>query len=785
MNATSAPLSRFTPSLMPHAQLERLFVARERTLDAIIARIRTAADSTSRNHTLLVGPRGAGKTHLIALAYHRASALRADGLPIQVSWLPEDAWTIVSYRHLLTSIVDRLEPPIESPTPRGTDELEALIASRAESGGPIIVFVENLDQILAAIGNHGQQQLRHLLQSTRAVLLVATSTRLARNLSDQNAPFYGFFTTTRLEPLTVEQAASMLTRIAQEHGDEALAAYLETPEGLARLRTITHLAGGQPRMWAILAAALTVDRLGELVELLLTRFDDLTPYYQEQLGRLSPHQRLIVAELAEADRPLNVRTLAERLEIDQRSLAKTIVDLVDRGWVEPTASQIASLLDKRRTYYELAEPLARISFQLKDARGEPLRVIVDFLKNWFDPDELDAGASEVGLLEYVAMATRGHDSDPVVAVTRRLHRLPLTRCPAVELLAEIDDALAALHDDDGDLFLRLPTPARAALEQRMASPDDDIPSVRLEIHRAAQDEFGDVPHPSTPAWITRAEQLVESAPASNTTEAQRVLAVWLQKAWRFTDAEAVLAAVAESIGPDHPRLLQSRDLLASAYDSAGDVVRPIPLFEQTLADRERVLGPDHPSTLTSRNNLASAYESAGELARAIPLAEQTLADSERVLGPDHPSTLTSRNNLAGAYHSAGDLARAIPLFEQTLADRERVLGPDHPGTLASRNNLAAAYESAGDLVRAIPLAEQTLADSERVLGPDHPGTLTSRNNLAYAYEAAADLGRAIPLAEQTLADSERVLGPDHPSTLTSRRNLARARGADDNRSDAT
>ncbi|WP_346132496.1 tetratricopeptide repeat protein [Lentzea roselyniae] len=35
--------------------------------------------------------------------------------------------------------------------------------------------------------------------------------------------------------------------------------------------------------------------------------------------------------------------------------------------------------------------------------------------------------------------------------------------------------------------------------------------------------------------------------------------------------------------------------------------------------------------LISRNNLASAYESAGDLGRAIPLYEATLTDCERVL----------------------------------------------------------------------------------------------------------------------------------------------------------
>ncbi|WP_432705907.1 tetratricopeptide repeat protein [Actinoallomurus iriomotensis] len=50
--------------------------------------------------------------------------------------------------------------------------------------------------------------------------------------------------------------------------------------------------------------------------------------------------------------------------------------------------------------------------------------------------------------------------------------------------------------------------------------------------------------------------------------------------------------------------------------------------------------------MTSRNNLAYAYESAGDLGRAISLYEQALADCERVLGASHSATKTVRGNLA-------------------------------------------------------------------------------------------------------------------------------------------
>jgi len=47
-------------------------------------------------------------------------------------------------------------------------------------------------------------------------------------------------------------------------------------------------------------------------------------------------------------------------------------------------------------------------------------------------------------------------------------------------------------------------------------------------------------------------------------------------------------------------------------------------------------GPEHPETLSSRNNLATARRGAGRTDEAITLFEQTLADRERLLGSDHP-----------------------------------------------------------------------------------------------------------------------------------------------------
>jgi tetratricopeptide (TPR) repeat protein len=70
------------------------------------------------------------------------------------------------------------------------------------------------------------------------------------------------------------------------------------------------------------------------------------------------------------------------------------------------------------------------------------------------------------------------------------------------------------------------------------------------------------------------------------------------------------------------------------------------------------LGPGHPKTWTARSDLAATYRAAGHTGAAIALFEQVLADHERVLGPDHLDTWTARGDLAEAYRAAGRAGEA-------------------------------------------------------------------------------------------------------------------------------
>ncbi len=93
--------------------------------------------------------------------------------------------------------------------------------------------------------------------------------------------------------------------------------------------------------------------------------------------------------------------------------------------------------------------------------------------------------------------------------------------------------------------------------------------------------------------------------------------------WRtlLPHAEALLTATAPAHDTVDTAFLLT--VVAIYLEGQGQIAQAIAYQRRSMNASICLHGPDHPSTLSSRNNLAYAYESAGDLGRAIPLYEQT------------------------------------------------------------------------------------------------------------------------------------------------------------------
>jgi tetratricopeptide (TPR) repeat protein len=236
--------------------------------------------------------------------------------------------------------------------------------------------------------------------------------------------------------------------------------------------------------------------------------------------------------------------------------------------------------------------------------------------------------------------------------------------------------------------------------------------------------------------------------------------------------ERSLAIREKTLGPEHPDTAKGLNGLAVLLVDQFDFVGARQLVERALAINENVQGPEHPDTTTNLDNLAFLLQAQGDLVGGRLLYERALTIREKVLGPEHPDTATSLNTLAFLLENQGDLVGARLLYERALTIREKVLGPEHPDTATSLSTLAFLLENQGDLVGARQLVERALTINENVQGPAHPDTTTNLNHLAFLLQSQGDLVGARLLYERALSIREEVLGPEHPDTAASVNMLA-------------
>ena len=80
-------LSHFSPQWTKPEYLEKILVQRGALLAASVAAVRDSVLTDRRRHLLFIGPRGAGKTHLVTLIQYRLSQDAALADRMRVAWL--------------------------------------------------------------------------------------------------------------------------------------------------------------------------------------------------------------------------------------------------------------------------------------------------------------------------------------------------------------------------------------------------------------------------------------------------------------------------------------------------------------------------------------------------------------------------------------------------------------------------------------------------------------------------------------------------------------------------
>jgi CHAT domain-containing protein len=196
--------------------------------------------------------------------------------------------------------------------------------------------------------------------------------------------------------------------------------------------------------------------------------------------------------------------------------------------------------------------------------------------------------------------------------------------------------------------------------------------------------------------------------------------------------------------------------LAELHDTTGAYAKALPLYQRSLAIREKALGPAHPDVAQSLNNLAVLYSTTGAYAKAEPLFQRALAIWEKTLGPTHPDVALPLNNLAELYGAIGAYAKAEPLYQRSLAIKEKALGPHHPDVALSLNNLAALEVAQRRYPSAISLLKRALAIEDRKIRDIFTFT-TEEQKLTFMESISAKYIYFLSLIHQHFGDDRAVV----------------------------
>jgi len=639
-------VSRFTPSLMQHEDLEAIFVQRHQLAENIVERISDSVLTSSPHHTLLIGPRGIGKTHLVSLVYHRIRKREALQNSLLIAWLREEEWGVTSFLDLLLRIFRAIQENDgdfakiqikggREALAKRVESLYELSPDEAEQAGTellkeiigenrLLLLMENLDDIFSGLGKKGQKQLYAFLQENPGCTILATSQSLFDEVKKEKSPFYDFFHIDHLDDLTVEEAIQLLANIARVRGDRELESFIRQPRGRDRIQAVHHLAGGNHRVYVIFSEFLTRQSLDELVEPFMRMLDDLTPYYQARMASLSPQQRKIVEFLCDRRHGVPVKEIAQRCFLTHQTTSSQLKDLREKGYVMSDAIG-------RESFYEMRETLMRFCLEVKKQRGEPIQLFVDFLRIWYTKEEL---LQRLGVTNDNLQYQQRLKPLPSDAVLEREYILYALQAMDNE---DEDPRIAACLQEYGDCFEKKDYVNALELAEKLG-----------KIRGHAEDWFK---RGLCLSNLQRYEEALVSFDHAieldpNYASAWRNRGYALDKLGKYEEAIACFDKAIE-INPDD----------YTAWNNRGNVLYKLGKYEEAIASYDKAI-EINPDYYSAWNNRGGALCNLGEYEEAIASYDKTIE-----INPDYYSAWNNRGNVLC---NLGKYEEAIACFKKAI-----------------------------------------------------------------------------------------------------------------------
>ena len=388
---------KYTPAEMSPHELEATFAAREHTVDYLLKSLRDQIHSGTLSSFVITGPRGAGKStiiQMVALRIRQDAKLSAAWIPVV---FPEEQFNMISLRDMLAAILHALgkqqipaaqewlekveaEPNEEQSQQLAVTGLREIVR---QTGKRLILFIENLDQLLEEhLDNQMKGTLRRLLMTEPCMMIIGSTVHVFESLKSYDEAFFNYFGQVPLDRLNPEQVSELLRKRAEfDHNEIFLR---ELPKQQAKVRTLVHLTGGNPRFVLMLYELLSLQKVTSIVQYLRRLVDELTPLLKDEMENLPPQQRKIIHALMEKGGTAQPTDLVGPTRLPLNAINTQLKRLKDAQIVEVLGGGKG-----RAANYTVPDKLFSIWYQMRylSQNRRRIELFVEVLRIWFEEEE--------------------------------------------------------------------------------------------------------------------------------------------------------------------------------------------------------------------------------------------------------------------------------------------------------------------------------------------------------------------------------------------------------------
>ena len=385
----AVPMRKYNPGFLTDDELVESFCVRTSELESIIEALNDSSPNSS-SHTIVIGPRGIGKTHLLLRV---AVEMRREGriqgyFPIEFA---EESYEVSTCGEFWLECLGRLAEQAsvqeradlrltyEDLRKKGDDSVLAerclgfLMDYADKHGKRLALIVENLNMLLSEMADpEVGWKLRKTLQTEPRVTLLGSATSRFEEIDHPDQPLYDIFRSVSLHPLSTEECEILWSTVSGQMGEKGA------------VRPLQILTGGNPRMIAVVAGFRKTHSFHELMNNLLELIDDHTEYFKSHLEALPSQERRVYLALARLWKPATTREIADEARLDTNKCSAFLKRLVDRG-----AVTLEGGTPRRRQYY-LTERLYNIYYLLRrpSGEGQAVKALIQFMSCCYSPGQL-------------------------------------------------------------------------------------------------------------------------------------------------------------------------------------------------------------------------------------------------------------------------------------------------------------------------------------------------------------------------------------------------------------